>query len=578
MSAVLFLPEQLAVLAVPGAAERWQAVQEHLHPILVRLGEDLAVAAAQRYPRQWPLYELSFKTQRYLHRGSGRRDPIEDYWLAVDRPPRGAGILLALSAAEQAVLVGLQLWHARKPDLARVWERAAPVWMPLVERIGREGQARFAVASDRRSPAHNAGPTLGAAWIERYLGSSRASYLWAGFVYPWASQQADLATRLVADLLELLPLNEALMEQAESRISSGANFLRERPALYAPPAIPPVELIAERLRARGFAINDLTLRSYHVALQTRPLVILPGISGTGKTRLTRLYADAVYAVAAGHANPAYLLVAVQPDWHNARDLLGYYNALTGAFHATPFLRFLLAAAADPQQPYYVCLDELNLARPEYYLAPILSAMETVEGLIDLGTPLAEAPLAGGGVVSNPLRLPLNLRMIGTVNLDESTFVLSDKLLDRATLIELTEVDLEAFRALYDGPVDAGIWAILVAVHRVVAASGQPFGYRLLGEILRFIEQAHGALSPTQALDLQIKQKVLPRLRGEDGPRLRRALSELLSLALGLEATAWSRAVLVSAAQLAAAPLPESATKLRRMLERLDMDGFTDFYG
>jgi hypothetical protein len=86
------------------------------------------------------------------------------------------------------------------------------------------------------------------------------------------------------------------------------------------------------------------------------------------------------------------------------------------------------------------------------------------------------------------------------------------------------------------------------------------------------------MEPQQALDLQIKQKVLPRLRGEDGPRLRRALVELLSLALGLAPGAWGRAAQVMPAQLAAAPYPESAAKLRRMLERLDQDGFTDFYG
>jgi hypothetical protein len=339
-----------------------------------------------------------------------------------------------------------------------------------------------------------------------------------------------------------------------------------------------VEQIVERVRARGFTIGELTLRAYHVALQTRPLVILPGISGTGKTRLTRLYADAVYNLPPGKPNPFYLAVAVQPDWHNARDLLGYYNALTGSYHPTPCLRFMLDAAADPQQPYYLCLDELNLARPEYYLAPILSAMETADGLIDLGTPTPETALVGGGTLRSPLRLPVNLRITGTVNVDESTFALSDKLLDRANLIELTDVDLTAFRAGYGAPVDEAVWTTLVAVHAAVSAAGHPFGYRSLGEILRYVEQARGALEPRQALDLQLKQKVLPRLRGEDSPRLRRALGELLTLALGLDARVWGRASQVTAAQLEAAPFPESATKLRRMLERLDQDGFTDFYG
>lgn len=565
--APLFPPEALAALTTPGVAERWTAVQERLHPLLAALADQVRVAAMRRYSRQWPLYEVSFKSQRYLHRGQGRRDPIEDYWVAFDRPPRGAGVLVALSAPERAVLVGLQLWRARKEDLARLWAGAPAVWRPLVERIAREGQARFAAPD-------SATPDL---WIERYLGARNAGYLWVGFVYPWSNLPEDLEQRLVADVLDLLPLNEALMEQAEAGEALSAARLRERPVRYASQGMPPIEVIAERIRARGFRIADLTLRAYHVALQTRPLVILAGISGAGKTRLTRLYADAVYNVPPGDDNPYYLVVAVQPDWHNAHDLLGYYNTLTGVYHPTPFLRFLLRAAADPQQSYYLCLDELNLARPEYYLAPILSAMETLEGALDLGSPLAETPLAGGGALQNPVRLPVNLRLIGTVNVDESTFALSDKLLDRANLIELTEVDLEGFRALHSTAVDEQVWQTLVTVHGLATEAGHPFGYRTVGEMLRFIEQATDALTPGQALDAQIKQKVLPRLRGEDTPRLRRALTGLLSLTLGLEPRVWGRAAQVTSEHLAAAPFPESAAKLRRMLERLDQDGVTDFY-
>ena len=567
----LFPATALDALSVPGVAERWAAVQAQLHPALATLAAQVDKAASQRYPRFWPLYETSYKNQRSLRRGRTGREPIADYWLAFDRPPRGAGVLVVVSAAERAVLVGLQLWRARKPALGQLWATAQPVWQPLVEQIERVGQARFA----EREGALAHPPGL---WLERYLASARAGYLWAGFVYPWANVPDDLAAQLVAAVLALLPLNEALMEQVEADTPAGVALLRECPSAYALDSLPPIEVIAERLNERGFTLPDMTLRAYHIALQTRPLVLLPGISGTGKTRLTRLYADAVYGVPVGRDNPYYLVVAVQPDWHNARDLLGYFNTLTGSYHATPFLRFLLAAAADPQQPYYVCLDELNLARPEYYLAPLLSAMETAEGTFDLGTPVAEVPLAGGGVVRSPVRLPVNLRLIGTVNVDESTFALSDKLLDRANVIELTDVDLSGFRARYAGPLDETTWAMLVAVHALVTAAGHAFGYRTIGAMLSFVAQARGTMEPQQAFDLQLKQKVLPHLRGEDAPRLRRALTELLSLSLGLEARVWGKAALVTPDHLAAAPYPASAAKLRRMLERLDQDGFTDFYG
>ena len=207
--------------------------------------------------------------------------------------------------------------------------------------------------------------------MDRYLANRSSAYLLAGFAYPWDDERVarpDFADQVIADALALFPLNEAIMEQAEELDPYGAVLLREKRATtYAALALPPIETIVERIHARGFALADALIRAYHVALQTKPLVVLPGISGTGKTRLTRLYADAVYGdtLTPGQDNEHYLLVAVQPDWHNARDLLGYYNALTGKFHPTPFLRFMLRAAADPAALYFVCLDEMNLARPEY---------------------------------------------------------------------------------------------------------------------------------------------------------------------------------------------------------------------
>jgi 5-methylcytosine-specific restriction endonuclease McrBC GTP-binding regulatory subunit McrB len=262
---------------------------------------------------------------------------------------------------------------------------------------------------------------------------------------------------------------------------------------------------------------------------------------------------------------------VQPDWHNAKDLLGYFNALTNTFHPTAFLRFLHRAAADPQQPYYVCLDEMNLARPEYYLAPILSALETAEHTIDLGVPTSTVMTVEGETLRNPFILPLNVHITGTLNVDETTFGLSDKLLDRANVIELTDVDLQAFRRSYREPVDAEAWQTIERVEAIMQSAGQPFGYRTIAEMLRYIERARGTLPVHAALDLQIKQKVLPKLKGEDNPRLRRALGQLYELFAGTSYNAQHE-------PQPNAPLPEAATKVRRMLERLDHEGFTDFYG
>ncbi len=539
-----FSPSALQALLHPGVNERWQAVQQRLHPEMLALAQRAADRAAKLLPRQWPLYELSFKSRRAIDRGRGRRDPIDDYWFAFDRPPRGAGVMVTVSGAERTVTVGLQLWGARRPQLAQLWREARPLWEALIERIGREGQARFA----SRRP-----PEPGMNWLDHYLAQRHAHYLWAGFVYPWNALPS--AERLIDDISALLPLNEALMEQAEIALSS-AQALRETPETYLAGSASFAQ-IAASIRQRGMVIDEQTLRAFHLAVQARPLVILAGPSGSGKTWLTRLYADALNGIAADQPNPTYLLVAVQPDWHSARDLLGYYNTLTGLYQPTAFLRHALRAAANPDQIHIVCLDEMNLARPEYYLAPILSAMETAEGLIDLGAPLAETPLAGGGIARNPLRLPINLRLIGTINVDESTFALSDKVLDRANVIELGTVDLASLRAHYPNMNDETVWSVLTDLQRHMIAAGRPAGYRAIGETLRFIEQASD-LPPLAALDLQVMQRFLPRLRGEDSPRFRQALSELRSVC--------------------AERLPQSAARLTQMLTRLEREGYTDFYG
>lgn len=562
-----FSQAAVSALLTPGVGERWAAAQAQLHPILASLAEQLNEAGRSRLPREWPLYEVSWKAARYRNRGRGQREPIEEYHFALDRAPRGAGIYVGVSGDERAILVGITSTGARKAELQRIWERSRSLWQPLLSELP---DVRF-IRPEVAQRGSDDEP-----WVDQYLRSRQAKYLWAGYRYSWDDPRIatpEFATTLIDDVLRLLPFNEALMEEAEALEYEADHAVRERRARYSVAAnLPAVEVIIERINRRGFTFPDAVIRSYHVALQTKPLVILPGISGTGKTRLTRLYADAVYDLQSSSApNPHYLIVAVQPDWHNAKDLLGYYNALTNTFHPTAFLRFLHQAAADPQQPYYVCLDELNLARPEYYLAPILSALETAEHAIDLAVPTSTVTTVDGETLRNPFTLPLNVHLTGTLNVDESTFSLSDKLLDRANVIELTDIDLRAFRQSYREPINGEAWQLIEQLEAILEAAGQPFGYRTIAEMLRYIETARGVLPVRAALDLQIKQKVLPKLRGEDSPRLRRALNQLYELFAGAAYNAQRDLP-------ADAPFPDSAQKIRRMLERLDYEGFTDFYG
>lgn len=557
-----FSPAALEALLVPGVGERWSAVQERLHPVLAALAAQIDALGRARFGREWPLYEITWKAARYRNRGRGQREPIEEYHFALDRVPRGSGIYVGVSGEERAILVGFTSTGARKAELQRVWEIGRGLWQPLLDGLP---DVRF-----NRPDGAGDEP-----WIEQYVRTRQAKYLWAGYSYAWDDPRVDsteFIPALIEDVLRLFPFNEAIMEEAEALDYEAEAAARERRGHYSVAAnLPPAEEIIERIARRGFTFPESIVRSYHIALQTKPLVILPGISGTGKTRLTRLYADAVHEISSAAVdNPHYLLVAVQPDWHNAKDLLGYFNALTNTFHPTAFLRFLHRAAADPQQPYYVCLDELNLARPEYYLAPILSALETAEHTIDLGVPTSTVTTVDGETLRNPLTLPLNVHLTGTVNVDESTFGLSDKLLDRANVIELSEVDLAAFRRSYREPINPEAWQTIERVEAIMQAAGQPFGYRTIAEVLRYVEMARGVLPVRAAIDLQIKQKVLPKLRGEDSPRLRQALGQLFEVFAG--ATPQAKRDLTDA------PLPESAAKIQRMLERLEQEGFTDFYG
>jgi len=152
-------------------------------------------------------------------------------------------------------------------------------------------------------------------------------------------------------------------------------------------------------------------------------------------------------------------VPVRPDWRDSKSLLGYFNPLTDRFETTAFLRFILRAREEYREhrekayPYFVILDEMNLARVEYYFADFLSVLEsgrddngwTKEAIVlhDFGNPIQDAD---GIPIRAEIELPPNLYFAGTVNVDETTYMFSPKVLDRAFTIEFIEVDFERYPA------------------------------------------------------------------------------------------------------------------------------------
>ena len=274
------------------------------------------------------------------------------------------------------------------------------------------------------------------------------------------------------------------------------------------------------VRFRGsfphFRIADEVIRRYHLAMSTRGLVIICGPSGTGKTWLAQ-----AYAYAAG-ANTK--LVAVDPSWTSNEDLLGYLSPLDGFYHHTPFSEYVGEAAREWElanrssrraREYHVVLDEMNLARVEYYFSRFLSAME-----VRSRDGTAAIDLAPG----HRLQLTPNLKFAGTVNMDETTHGFADKVYDRAQLIELplSRDDVEAH--VQGQPYRDTLLAVWDAVRRVA-----PFGFRVLDEIDAYATAAlEQGISAETALDEQLVQKILPRVRGAD-PRVGAALDDLLAV-------------------------------------------------
>jgi MoxR-like ATPase len=300
--------------------------------------------------------------------------------------------------------------------------------------------------------------------------------------------------------------------------------------------------IAGTIRSEGLKIDDLTLRRYHLSLNTRrSFVILAGVSGTGKTWLAEAYARAFEA--------RLLVVPVAPNWTTNEDLLGYRNPLDQQYYNTDFSQFLRDAAAAYQargeraQRYHLILDEMNLARVEYYFAKFLSAMEQRARADD-----ARIELAPGDVVP----LPPNLFVTGTVNVDETTHSFADKVYDRAQLIELPVLRSDLEQQLEGQPYRELLLTVWDELHPVA-----PFAYRVVDEINEYVAAAATVgISWEEALDQQLLQKVLPKIKGTD-LRLRGTLERFI--------------------QLASDQFPLSAVKAQGMLAAFTEHGFTSYF-
>lgn len=211
-------------------------------------------------------------------------------------------------------------------------------------------------------------------------------------------------------------------------------------------------------------------RPYITAIKSKPFLLLAGISGTGKSRIVRELARACWDVDSPeykeHKPKNFEMVQVKPNWHDSSELIGYVSRINGERYIVgPFLRFMVKAIHDPKHPYFLCLDEMNLAPVEQYFAEFLSVIESrqvdedgvvvTDPIVDYEQTEAYKNLIDQLFSDNDeernlylkeeggkrLTIPQNLIIVGTVNMDETTFSFSRKVLDRAMTIEMNEVDL-----------------------------------------------------------------------------------------------------------------------------------------
>ncbi|GMV68597.1 MAG: hypothetical protein AMXMBFR76_10360 [Pseudomonadota bacterium] len=301
------------------------------------------------------------------------------------------------------------------------------------------------------------------------------------------------------------------------------------PAMRRMPASIPVADIEAAVKALGGHYPNGEVRRFHAALNFlshKHFVILSGLSGTGKTQLALKYARAVHGLTSNTADdPLIFECPVRPEWTDPTGLTGYFDVLTNRYVVPTFLEAVLVATAHRESPVFVILDEMNLARVEYYLSDVLSCMET-EGRLQLHS--NSVPLEGttGASIRAELPLPANLFIIGTINVDETTNPVSDKVLDRASVIDMSTVDVPGFLASLEGrfpelkDARAASEAKLTEIHGLMQQYGLGFGYRLIEEFVRYhaFDAAHLKSAPADVTDQLLVQKVLVKLRGAERQR------------------------------------------------------------
>ena len=383
-------------------------------------------------------------------------------------------------------------------------------------------------------------------------------------------------------------------------VSRGIKSIKERYILKYSDVLSSLSILSqeETIREQSFGYYNVSELNKHMnyitALRTKPFMLLAGISGTGKSRIVRKLAQAsitedvqkMYdpkSIENGfkrwelHKPANFELVQVKPNWHNSLEVVGYKSNIGGAhYEFTPFVEFAVRAWKHQDVPFFLCLDEMNLAPVEQYFAEFLSAIESrsiendeyetdpiIKPFIDFGDEVCRqmidhlvGKVDASKVIPDSieaklverfktkgLTLPKNLFVLGTVNMDETTFSFSRKVLDRAMSIVMNDVEYDKFftgetendiaefdndtkKLLIDRPI-RGLEAknngaelveqYLTAINEKLNNTPFKLGYRAANEALLYVSAAHhfdSSVDVNSALDEFTLMKILSRIEGD----------------------------------------------------------------
>lgn len=308
----------------------------------------------------------------------------------------------------------------------------------------------------------------------------------------------------------------------------------------------------------GLIFSDTLINRFVSSLLTKPFVLLTGLSGSGKTKIAQSFVQWIC-----QDKSQYKIIPVGADWTNREPLLGYPNGLNQEEYITPdsgALNLIITAAKieNANKPYFLILDEMNLSHVERYFADFLSIMES-DDRINLYTGNERIDLEGNPI-TNEIYWPKNLFIIGTVNIDETTYMFSPKVLDRANTIEF-RVDSSNLKTFFEKPMKIDLSLIeskgaemaenfleiaqdkeiqneeiykeaFLKFFEELKKVGAEFGYRTATEMLLLIKKlkTFSNLSDEKCLDIAIMQKLLPKLHGSRS-KIVKVLDALILLCL-----------------------------------------------